>query len=273
MSPAEAKNIIAAYLAGRPVSDEQLSEASEMLRSDSDYGRYLNEEIAGGEWVSGCDLFLSRAAEFCELAPAERLRRMPELSGHVEQCPACREVFWRIRPLWTSRATGEIKARASSLRRVLAEQIRIAASTAGRLIEQGLGPLAIEPRLVAATAAPLGLDAMPAKQWELPDDESGCVIRLLVAARAEDAAAAIVCSIDCGIQTGPPPPVRLEVREQATDALFLGGRLADFETEPIVLPAGSWTLRLRMTDDSGERIWEVPLSIQFADMPSDDSEW
>jgi hypothetical protein len=110
MSPADARKIIAAYLAGRPVSGDQLAAASEALRSDSGHMRFLGEELGGGDWVSGCDLFLSRAAEFCELTPVERERRMPELSQHVEGCPACREVFWRIRPLWTSRATDNIKA-------------------------------------------------------------------------------------------------------------------------------------------------------------------
>ena len=272
MSPADARRIIAAYLAGRPVSGEQLSAASETLRSDSGHMRFLDEELGGGEWVSGCDLFLSRAAEFCELTAVEREHRMPELSRHVERCPACREVFWNIRPLWTWRAADDIRARASSLRRVLGEQIRIAADAAGRLFELGLGPGAVGPRLVASTAALPGADALSAKQWVLRDDEGGFVIRLSVTARMEDHAAAVVCSFDSGTRGIPPPPVRLEVRDQKTDALFLGGRLADFETEPMLLSEGSWILRLRVADDAGERIWEVPLTIEFGGGPSEDAE-
>jgi hypothetical protein len=267
MSPAEAKKIIAAYLAGRRVSAAEVAQATGILRADQGYAEALARVTrAERGTISACDLFLSRVAEYSELTPADRQRRMPELWRHVRECATCRDALWNVQPWWLEAAAGQVKAGAATLWRTLADQIRVRIDAAGRVFDAGMGPPPLREHLVAATAAPPPEGEPSRQDWELPDPQTGCLIRLTIAA-VSGQSAAVGCSL--GWSGAEPGQVRIEIRARDTHALLVGGRLSDFEGEPLTLPRGSWVVRLRTTAAGLECTWDVPVTIERQPPPGE----
>lgn len=272
MTPDEARRTIASYLTGQRVRGEDLERAWAIARSDADHLRHLTREFGMEEhWISDCDVFRSSIAEFSEMSRREREREAPELLQHAEVCEACRRAYWDFRPLWISEATHAVAAKGRTIIRELAERIRLAVDAAGRLLELGPGPQSVREPLVAATVgtaltgsvleAGAGLPPeLERKEWVLPDEETKWTIRLAVSGLPSgDARVTLRLEGEAGIFKSAQ--VRIEVRAAEGDSLLLAGRLSDFETEPILLPRGSWILRLLATTAEGSRVWEIPLDI------------
>jgi hypothetical protein len=254
MIAAEAKRVLASYLAGERVSAEELEQARGMLGAERWYRRFLDEELGThGEWVSECDAFLERLGEFSELAGEERARRMPSLAAHVEECAACRHAYWSVKPLWVAR----VVEGARGLCRSLAEQIRLGVDQAGRLLEEGLCPPSLTLQPVGVTAALPGAVEAERREWELRDEDAGCLIRLGISGAASGQVA-VSCAVE-GLE--PPERLRVDVRGQTGDTTLFSGTFAEFQVEPFILPPGAWLIRIRSVSAPEPRIWEIPLTI------------
>jgi hypothetical protein len=268
MTPWEAKRMMASYLTGRRVSREDLEQARALIGEEGPTRRFLAEELGTHEeWVSECDVFLSRLAEFSELAAEERERRMPRLAAHLEACPACRQAYWDVKPLWITRVAREAAGGVQEMCRGLAERIRLGVDQVGRLLEEGLCPpsLVLEP---LAAGAP-GRVAAAHRVWELRDEDSGAAIHLEIAGGA-GGGIAVNCALESleplrpgMIRTrGAVAPPRLEVLRQPGGELLLSGSLTDFQTEPFVLPPGEWVIRVSGGAGTEGCLWEIPLSVE-----------
>src|SRR5262245_55741098 len=100
MNFAEAKKVLAAYLAGQRVTGEDLRRALAALGGDQTSLGALAEELTGGREPDECAMFRDRMAEFSEMSRAEREREAPEMAAHLKSCPSCRRDYWEIAPLW-----------------------------------------------------------------------------------------------------------------------------------------------------------------------------
>ena len=272
MTPAEAKKTIACYLAGQRVSRAVLENAWSVLHSAAEQLRPLGEELGlEGEWGSECDVFLSHLAEFSELSKTEREQRMPESVAHVEDCASCRRAYWNVRPLWISEAASALQQKAGAIRRRLAEPIRLAIDQTARLLEQGIGPLSTAEIAGATAGALLGAapegrfaEPMERKEWMLKDEQEGCVIHLIVCG-LPSGQAGVNCALEAASPAAAQPEqARIELRDAEHDSLHLAGRLSDFQAEPILLPQGSWILRVQSSSREGARTWDLPLELVAA---------
>jgi hypothetical protein len=269
MDNSTAKKIIASYLSGyRDVSREELRQACEAVRSDRQYLDYLKDELGLSEdWTSECDVFIENAAEFCEMTGEERKREMPDMLAHLDRCPSCLRAYWDIEPLWISRAATAARA----ITRELGHRIRLVIDSAGRLRQQGLGPPALEYRpIAAALSGPPSYEAAPdlptarataRKEWSLKDDEAVCNLRIVLDGAATGGAA-LTCSIEYEAPAPRPDEARIEIREASTSRLYLAGKLSDFESEPILLPTGSWQIIIQSSSHAETRSWRIPLEIE-----------
>lgn len=265
MERAQAKEIIAAYLSGyRTITREALAQACEEIKQDGVYLRYLREEFGlSDDWLILCDAFAERSAEFCEMNGAERRDEMGDLVDHLNACGSCRRLYWQIIPLWREQAASA----ARSFLRELSEQISLVIGQGGWLREQGLGPPPLHLRAFAPTlSVPESVPELPGvekrKEWTLADEAADCEWRLVVEGQAGGGA-----NVTLSLQAGPAQKVssaqtRIEVRNAATGALLLGGRLADVESEPIRLPAGSWFIHLVAKHPGGSFAWKIPLELK-----------
>jgi hypothetical protein len=278
MNPSRAKETVAAYLAGaRRVAADELQRAHATLaarRAGRRYLRWLRGRIGlkppapGAAMFGLCQVFRSRAAEFCDLPAEERQSEFPQLVAHLEQCPACRRVLREIKPIWETVTTAW---------RTLAEPIRLRLAWEPRtsLEEVGLGVPAEEPSRVAAPCAypggvPMAHELAPAaegaaaalrKEWVLQDDETHCAIRLTVQI-ASASEVTFFCRIEGEPEVTPrADQVRLEVLNRNSKQVLLAGRLSDFESSPPVLPVGSWLIRLMPREPERFRGWEIPLDM------------
>ena len=252
MTVHEARQAIASYLLGQPVARIVLKEACVVLNSDPAQMNLITGDLGlEPDWTSACDAFRLRLAELSDR------ETMPEALAHLETCVACRRAYWDVRPLWVSMA-------ARALRR-LAEPLRLAIDQATRLVEQGIGPLSIGTP--APVAGLLGADtgAPPERrEWLFADEQAGCTLRVSVAG-LPGGKVGVTCAIEGEAATTPPvEDTRVEVRDAERDALHLAGRLVDFRAQPILLPPGSWILRVRWVRPQGECGWEVPLELSEA---------
>jgi hypothetical protein len=254
MTQAEAQTIIADYLVGRRVPPKRLEEASAVIRADPALRKRFERDLGtGDDWVSECDMTLSRLAEFS--GRPEPDRQMPSVAEHLRECASCREVLWGIKPLWTERVGGVARSLATSLR------VRLAA--AGQLLDIGWGPPSSLTIFAAATAALPGSEPPAPRSWELTDEEAGYVIRIGLSPGA-GSMVRLTCAALPLRPDAPSESLRLEV---LFDSGGLGpqrslarGPLEQFETSPIPLPAGSWVLRLRRS--RGGPPWEIPIQVE-----------
>lgn len=266
--------LIAAYVVGRrSASHEELARACRVVHSDPNYLRYLQDELGlHGEWVSECDVFESRVAEFSEMSAAERAAEVPELVAHVEACSSCRQTYWDVRESWIRSVTQTGRMVVQRL----GESIRMAVDDVGRLLQLGLGPpestiVPVFATLDAPDADDVGGDRAPTpKEWVLRDREAGCAIRLLLRGQPANELT-LGCSVDwdepARIETGW---VRIEVHDATTRSMLLSGPLSTFRTQPISLRPGSWIVRVETTVPT-QRAWEIPLEIEAGVADSSES--
>lgn len=273
MKLAKAKSIVASYLTGHRVQQDILLKAFEVARMDEEYLQYLSVELgttpAGG---SNCVIFLSRVAEFSEMSEGERQRETPELLSHVKACPSCRRAYWRVRPVWVLETAGAVKDKLRTITKVLIEPIRIAVDRAGRLLEVEGGTAAYDLDRAAVGSLMGGhgepspenneTDEQDRRRWVLSDEDANCHIRLLLCVLPSGET-----KMSCVVEAAPPvlmeaDRVRVEVRSAEDRALFLAGRLADFRTEPILLPEGSWSVELECPIGGQAYTYKIPVNIE-----------
>jgi hypothetical protein len=252
MTPADARRIIASYLAGRRVEAGELAMARRALAEARVDLAPLHVELGLTADASDCEQFSANVADFCQMSATERREEAPELVRHAEECTACRQLLWRVKPPWMDRVGETLGAGATAVARALAEPIRIALGVA-ELHERGIGPPALVFHQVAATAAAAVEESDARKEWVLADEEAGRVLRLRVAwGPAREAL--VTLSIE-----PPEGEGRLEVRRQ-DGSLLLSGPLDDLQVEPVRLGPGTWSLRVSLSGPD-RRAWEIPLDI------------
>jgi len=265
MTIANAKEIIAAYLSGRRrVSLEELQLACETANGDKSYVRYLRIELGfGDDWANTCRVFLANVAEFAELTAAERAQEMPELIAHLEQCGACRAVYWDVQETWKQVAVAEFEE-ATAISKSLPEGIHLRMDAAGQLHEYGMGPPAqySEPprALLGDWASEARSPASEQKTWLLKDEAAHCRIHILAHGLESGRAA-----LKCWLEAKPPldaTSARIDVLDAQTDALHVSGKLSAFQVDPIYLSQGAWLIRIIAYSDGDARTWEFPLNIR-----------
>jgi hypothetical protein len=260
MNRADARKLVAAYVAGEYVERGELEDAQASLRSERSYGEYLDSGATGWDvYVSLCDVFAERAGEFCAMSESERRRDVPLLWRHVRECRNCGHLFWEMTPLW-SWGAASLGGHAGALRRVLSQPIRLFNAAGQYLVDRGLNPPELELRAVAATAATPATARRQGKAWALPDDESGYAVQFEIEPASGDSAI-LRCRLEALDSGAPVVPARIAVRSGVNAVLLLSGDLADFEFEPIVLPGGAWVIALRAGAGGGEYEWEIPIEI------------
>ena len=245
MIAAEARELIAAYLSGtRCVPRAELADAHALLAADPAASlRRLGEALgAGTDSVNVCAIFRSRAAEFCSLSAQERAADMPGLLRHVENCAACRCIYWEVQSVWQPRGR---------LIKTLAEGLRVVLDATGSLFERGLCMPAIEEEFVAITAAePVGSRR---RTWRLEDAERACAITIELCAIEDEFE--IFCTVEGAADS------HLEILDNAGRRVF-SGRITEPKTPPVRLIAGRWTVRVRAAGPDGPT-WEIPLEFQM----------
>jgi hypothetical protein len=251
----DAKKFVAAYLVGEPVSHADLQDACDTLnRGDREYTQFLEEELGlPGEPYSLCEVFSERAAEFSEMTENERREEMLELVEHLTICRDCQAVY---RELYMGVFASSVGWAGTKLRR-LGEPLRLIVNWAGKLSESGLGPVALTPRRVVATH--LGPTDVDRKEWEIRlDEESDVSLRLKIA--GNEAGPNVGMNLELsgfGAKKLDGIGVQVEWYKRQGDLNVLKGtdHLHAFRIEPLVLEAGSWSIRLV----SGGVVWEIPL--------------
>ena len=274
MNPKEARQIIATYLTGGKVPQPDLDAACRVAGSDVRFVRFVRQQHGASlRPITGCDLFLARAAEFADCNPKEREQEMPELREHVESCPACLAVFWRLRSLWDL-----IDDDASRRPRyMLGESIQVHLLANGGVVERGVGPRAAiaAPRVFATALGSRSRALEPdmsdetdfvllsnQKVWEFTSPEFKCLISLELSTTDPDA---IV--LQCRCRPGPSiaeswdDRVQMEIRKRGSLFPMVRGSLAEFADRRIPLKPGEWSIRLHTGAVTSSDGWEIPLTI------------
>lgn len=266
MNSAEAKKVLAAYLAGQRVGEEELRHAMAALAGDQTTARALAEELAGDSPFRDCEMFREQMAEFSGMSRAEREREMPEMAARLESCASCRHDYWEIAPLWR-----DIERTASAAIKQLTEGIRLALSRAGSLLDAGSGPPArdFQPVFGTLSASPEETPATDSsdanvirKKWTLRDDEALCKIRLVL-----DGLPSGQAELSCLLEADPASDVevakaRIEIRNAESRRRIAAGPLADFQR--ITLEPGPCVIKLQVEGRGKSHTWEIPLAIEAA---------
>jgi hypothetical protein len=267
-----AKRIIADYLTGRCVTQEELKEAWQALQSDREYLDYLKNELGlGDDFMSDCVMFRARAAEFSDMSDIERRREMPEMATHLEMCRTCRRFLWTVQRPWRIVRGGEP---ARAVKR-LSEFIGVVVGLRGvREFGLGIPPIRQEVLAVAAgtgaddeTSIESAEEEVPGpelewKEWSFPDEEAGCSIWCLISRLAEGRV-----GVQLGIRSEEGLPTdngayRVEVREADREVSILKGLLRDFAGRGFTLEAGSWLIRIIPLAATESVVWEIPLEVR-----------
>jgi hypothetical protein len=279
MNVHEARRCLATYLVGGRVSpDDYLAACSTVRTEDPVYWHDLCRELGLHEdWASECAAFLENMAEFAEMSPEQRRREGAGALGHLEICRECRKALWEVAPVWLSL----YPASGSSAVRRLGEPLVLRIQPSGRLADGGIGlpaeeeitPVAAaagwEPEVPdAARVEALVSDDIPqaepaeTKRWAISDPEAQCVVSLAIRARGPDEAA-------LWLDVEPAGECRLELADAQLAAIPSGrkypaqsGPLRDFRADAIILPRGSWIVRVSVPGPEGGRVWEVPLELE-----------
>ncbi|MGE0129098.1 MAG: hypothetical protein AB7U82_13550 [Blastocatellales bacterium] len=261
MNSAEAKKVLAAYLAGQRVDGEELQRAFAALAGDQMGLGAVAEALTSDSPPGDCEMFRGLLAEFSEMSRAEREREMPEMAAHLEACASCRRDYWEIAPLWR-----EIEQAAHAASKQLAEGIRLALSRAGRLLDAGFGPPAKDFQPVIGTLGPEPEEtpttdsAAIRKEWTLRDEEAMCEIRLVLDG-LPNGQAALSCSLEADqLSTVNVSSAQIEIREAQSGRRIAVGPLANFQR--FTLEPGSCVIKLRVTGQKKSYAWEIPLAIE-----------
>jgi hypothetical protein len=260
MDPSQAKLKLAAYLAGEALPPQEVQSCWEAIQADNDHVLYLLEELGLAQPAS-CDTFAERAPEFSEMTTEQRQREAPELAAHAESCPRCRALLWELKSFW---------ARAGSAA-TLAEPLTLALFPTGELAQRGLGPPGRVPE-ARARAADVPRPGSPTpegvrREWLLEDPESRCTLRLVVRGLKREVA------LGLSLESPTPAPwtqqADLKVYDTTRNRLYLAGTLAEYQSEPLLIPPGTWKVLVEARPPQGRLTWEVPLVLQTEE--ADDS--
>lgn len=277
MELSQARKTIAAYVAGQAVPSKALAEACRRVHADPHYVRYLLDEFGLlDDWVSECEMFRSRLAEFCDMSLSEHRKEAPELLDHLEACSTCQRLYWSVKPLWTSssgdpRKTNDLPG---ASQKSLAEAIRVV------LDPKGVGQIGCGPPPQTRTHLAVALDDAPTEpagrkhpphpprlrqEWLFHDQEAGCAISLAIERESHGDARvllAVATEADSNVRT---KAIQIEAFRSEQD-LPIGGPLADFQPHGLTLQPGAWTIRLREAGAARERQWTIPICIEKTDL-------
>jgi len=267
MDAIEARKIIAAYLVGDPVPDADLELALQLTAADKPFAQHVRQEHGDhGDWVTDCDVFQSRLDEFAEAGPEEQARRFPSLLKHYRGCRACYDAYWQVMPIWTEDGSDSEMSQGQGRERSLSGSIVLSISPGGAVIHDGIGvPPQVRAELYRA-AGPDSAESPPRdvdrRQWVLDDADAGIVIRLQVSGTPSGEG-----TVEITVTAEPDSPVKparmqLRVSDRISGAVHLAASLSTFQREPLVLPPGSWTLRLESETAKGVYSWEVSLILE-----------
>lgn len=292
MNLSDAKATYAAHLAGvRKVSAHELNEACALIERDPGGVAFLGsvrEEFGldPSRELSLCEAFRHRAAEFSELKKSECESEFPLLVKHLAECPDCRRVLWQLKPLWKSvqevardmfRLVAPIRVkllRGRALEEIGWDSLPSVESGPLRFPAGGLlagihhGPFSQAGKLLSADsgAAVQPPQGESRKEWRLPDESGAWEVHLVVESAA-NGGASLTCSLEPrnGHDAPESKSTRIELRyAPPRNSIFLAGRLADFQSNPIVVPPGSWLVRVIPDPESHLRGMEIPLDLTGA---------
>lgn len=263
MDAGEAKNIVARFLTNDDVSENQVSQACELLAGES--LEHLRDEFGlYDDWMSDCRVFREHLAEFCEMAPITRETELPELSVHFGDCAACRTLFWQVASPWTSLGSDEGIA-AYETRRW--PPIIVSFKPKKGLVDRGQGPpcASIQFYAKAAEAGTVDdVDVPTGLSWEIVDEEYSLRVYLRVRLKAPG-----LYTLETELKGAEPledsrKNVRLLLRKGLQDEVFFAGDVTDLTDDPLEIEPGEWRVSLVSTDAEGERKWEIVLIIEGA---------
>jgi hypothetical protein len=254
----DAKKIMASYLTGDTVTNDDLVDACETLnRGDRGYIEFLEEEFGLPDATPDlCEVFADRVAEFGEMSEAERRAELPELAAHVEACAECQSMY---REIYLSAFAAGVNWAGGQLRR-LAEPIRLLVGWAGELSPFGLGPLEMAPGRSVARGMALGPAAPVRKVWELHlDEKTGLVLRVQIGSlKRSDVEVSFALSGPASNEEAAGMRVASYRLEGDKQVGYTSGPLSEFQAKGLILGRGSWLLRLTSASGIG---WEIPLVV------------
>ena len=271
MEISQAKITMAAYLAGRPITDGELAAAHEALRSDPEYCEFLRDELSPTTAEPClCEVFAERAAEFSELSPAVQTREFPALAAHVAECEACQ---WLLQQLHTFQeepsmstplsqsAHQPARRRASALHLAADRSGRIRLATPAAGFRETFEEVPATGLLGGAglLQRPGSAFAGPRRVWTVFDSDRGLEVDFTIAGLERDFELLIRLRPD----RGSSRDWRLEITDLDRLSCQAAGPADQFRSSPIVLPPGNWLVVLQHGAASEAEEWEVPLRFEF----------
>lgn len=260
---------MAAYLAGRPISDADLTAAHAALEQDAEYSRFLREELdPPAAAASLCDGFSERAAEFSELSSTNQAVEFPALAAHVAECEACRWLLQRLHTFQQEPAAPAPTSRQPARRRANTPlhlavdrggNIRLAKPAAGFTETFESIPATGLLGAVDSLQRPGSTFAGQRRVWTIFDSDRGLEVDFTISSFESEFELLIRLRPD----QGSSRDWRLEVTDFDRMSPLAAGAADQFRSSPILLPAGLWLVVLQhgVGDDAEE--WEVPLRIEF----------
>ena len=249
----EGKSVINSFLMGQHVEQILLSQAIEAVCADPEYTAYLQNVFGNHScWVTECDIFRSRLAEFAEFSPAQREQYMPQSAKHFAACDECRQAYWQVVGAWDSNVVDQNR----TVRRLRAP-IAFRVGSEGQILLDRSGPPPLRHDVVAAAA--YGAEVTQPKLWELDDVEGDLVVHLAIQ-RHQTGGVEVRCRIE---QTSglivDPRHVRAEVCDIQTGVVRLAGPLTNFVRNGLVVEPGASRLCLTMSSGTVTSTWEMDL--------------
>jgi hypothetical protein len=271
MSSDEAKKLVARFVAGYPVGQDELERACVVVRQDADYLRGLGEVLGFTDApISACDWFAANLDDLATVGWSALQSEMPRMWDHMVVCTRCWHLYWEARKAWG------FWERLKAVGCKIIPVIGLLADRFGVLSQFGAGPPAIEARPVGAgmglgvggaalVAAAEGAETPrtpPAPRqpwrWELPDSEVGCTIVLEIKRENEE------FTLRCNVEIHATSQLRREAfrcevredRDRESPLLTYAGPIS--ARLSCHLRAGAWTIRV-FAQGYQDCQWQIPL--------------
>lgn len=261
MNDCEAKDVVAAYLAGRKVEEEQLRRAWRAARSARGFLRDLHQETMGMPYLAvSCDVFREDADAYWDLTPEERGDCMPKLAVHIQACASCVSWLRETFGVWSYRQDEE------GTRRLCAVVPMGAAVDAGGGLHQLPGCAAPEEEgqlVYKAASEASNAGGSHEFEWRLPVPDMDCVVRVQVTRTMRP-----VPTIGVEFVAGADCPVQSELlwyallrREGAGLKRLAGGPLRK-RMSGISVGQGDYMVSITGQNNAGQRlVWEFAVEI------------
>lgn len=174
-----AKQVIALYVVGEDVSEDDLGQAIDTANADEAYRKGLYATLKGVESPHNlCNVFLEHVAEFSEMTPMERNEEFPELVEHMNQCKACARAYWEIVSVW-HKTQGNTKKTAALIFKL---------DSFGHLSTENM----TRPTVVYFSKA-MGSEIL---EWELEDEEAALTFHIAAESMKQDSHYRVIYSVD-----------------------------------------------------------------------------